>query len=338
MTDTVKKILIIKLSALGDVCLSLPHIDVLLEHHIDDEIWVLTGPAFMNFFINHPKLHVIDLDRNSSFGPKSRLARIFWVRKQRFDVIYDLQGNKTSRLLVQFSGGKKRIGIHAWNVFDVHPAEPYTMQTQQSVFDRLNDTLTAAGLPPAAAKCTLYPFPGDREKVAGWKDNSKLSDRRYVLMHAGCSPEWPSKQWPQEHFAELAGMIEEKGCRIVWVGGAEDSEINRNLAQITGVDATGEFSLLQLYLLAQDATFAVTNDSGPMHVMAIAGIPVYSFFGPTSWVRSQAAGQKERVLHREMACSPCFLKKCPSEKKHACLQLLTPADVFARITDDNHGL
>ena len=329
-----KKILIIKLSALGDVCLSLPHINVLLEHHVDDEIWVLTGPAYTDFFINHPKLNVIDLDRSSFFGLKSRLARIVWVRRQGFDVIYDLQGNKTSRLLVQFSGAKKRIGTQPWSVFDTHPAGLYTIRTQQSIFDRLNDTLAAAGLPRAGAHCTLYPFPGDREKVARWKDDN-LSGRRYVLMHAGCSPEWPSKQWPREYFAELAGMIEEKGCRIVWVGGREESEINRNLAQTTGLDATGEFSLLQLYLLAQDAAFAVTNDSGPMHVMAIAGIPVYSFFGPTSWVRSQAAGQKERVLHREMECSPCFLKNCPPEKKHACLKLLTPMDVFARITDDN---
>lgn len=330
-----KKVLIIKISALGDVCLALPHIEVILTHHQDDEVWIMTSPAFHDLFINHPRLKTVILDRADHFGLHGALARILWVRRQRFDAIYELQGNRTSRLLARFSGAATRVGTQPYGLFTQHPQEMYTIHTQQSIYDRLNDTLRAAGLPEAEPKATLYPFPGDSGRVQAWLDQNKLAGEKIALLHAGCSPEWPSKQWPLASFLALAQMIEQAGISCVWVGGQEDRGINSRLAASVGVDATGGFPLLQLYLLGGRAQFAVTNDSGPMHILALAGIPVFSFFGPTNWVRSHAAGQQERVLHNQTPCSPCFLKQCPLNKKHACLAGISPAEAFSRINAEN---
>lgn len=326
-----KKILIIKMSAIGDVFMALPHVDVILSHHSQDQVWIMTTPSFKDVFINHPGLRVVLLDRNKKFGTESAWARTLWVRKQQFDAIYDLQGNRTSRWLVRFSRAPRRVGTQPRSVYNFHPAFYYTKNALQNVFDRLNETLFSAGLSNAKAGCTIYASAIDIEKTGQWKEKNDLIDGHYALMHAGSSKDWPSKRWPKDYFFKLAILIETIGIRCVWVGGREDGEINSVLSQNVGIDSTDMFSIIQLYLLGKRAKFAVTNDSGPMHILSASGIPVYSFFGPTNWIRSHAPGQKSRVIKKDIECSPCFLGKCPAKKEHACLNRIDPEYVFAKI-------
>ncbi|MBW1960481.1 MAG: glycosyltransferase family 9 protein [Deltaproteobacteria bacterium] len=330
-----EKILIIKMSALGDVFMALPHVEVIVNHHRGEPIWILTSPAFESLFIHHPRVKTAVLDRCGWIGEKSTIRRLFWVRKHRFTCIYDLQGNRTSRLIVRFSGALKRVGTQPNEVYNFHPQKPYAVDTQQNVFDRLNETLAAAGLPCAVPGiCRMYPSMEDVDRVEEWKRENGIETGCYAVLHAGSSSQWPSKRWPQDCFARLAVLIEATGLRCVWVGGVADEKVNRYLARQVGIDATACFNLLQLYLLGRSALFAVTNDSGPMHVMAAAGIPVYSFFGPTNWIRSHAAGQKLRVFHRDVDCSPCFRGTCPDSKGHVCLDAIDPESVFSKIQQD----
>jgi ADP-heptose:LPS heptosyltransferase len=75
----------------------------------------------------------------------------------------------------------------------------------------------------------------------------------------------------------------------------------------------------------------LSNDSGPMHVLSLAGVPVYALFGPTDWRRSHALGQQDSVLCNPVECSPCHLPVCPPQRAHACLAGLAPGAVLARI-------
>lgn len=331
-----KKILVIKMSALGDVLMALPHVEAILSHHPDDAVWMLTGPSVKELFVNHPRLKVVALDRDRRFGGESRYGRLLWVRKQAFDAVYDLQGNRTSRLLVRFSKSPRRVGTQPESIYHFHPAGFYRRDTRQHVFDRLNETLAAAGLHPAEPRTVLYPSGKDVDRVGCWKSTQGLTDKTFAVMHAGSSSDWPSKRWPAEYFLELARRVEACGLRCVWIGGPADGEINSSLAGRVGMDATGRFSILQLYELGKAAAFAVTNDSGPMHILAASGLPVYGFFGPTDWVRSHAVGQSQRVLQNPVACSPCFLNRCPPAKGHACLRNITPEAVFHKLKSELH--
>jgi ADP-heptose:LPS heptosyltransferase len=75
-----------------------------------------------------------------------------------------------------------------------------------------------------------------------------------------------------------------------------ERELNRELAGRGGIDASGAFSIAELAELGRSARFAVTNDSGPMHVLAAARIPVFGLFGPSNWRRNHALGQAQRVI------------------------------------------
>lgn len=164
-----------------------------------------------------------------------------------------------------------------------------------------------------------------------WKRENNVRNGRFALMHAGSSRSWPSKRWPKEKFQELAARIQAAGIQCIWTGAADDRAVNTYLARHVGIDATERFSILQLYLLGKDALCAVTNDSGPMHIFAAAGIPVFSFFGPTSWIRSHAMGQASRVFIHHADCSPCFHGTCPPARQHICLDTIAPEDVFSTI-------
>lgn len=322
------------MSALGDVLMALPHVDSILAHHRDDDVWLLTGPSFRELFVNHPRLKVIALDRGRRIGAESIYGRVLWIRKQAFDGIYDLQGNRISRLLVRFSKSPRRVGTQPLRIYHFHPEDFYRKDTRQHVFDRLNETIAAAGLAPAEPRSVLYPAPGDITQVARWRTDQGLAVGSFALMHAGSSREWPSKRWPAEYFLTLARRLEASGRRCVWIGGDEDGEINSELGREIGIDATGRFSVLQLYELGKAAAFAVTNDSGPMHILAASGLPVYGFFGPTNWIRSHAVGQSQRVLTYPVDCGPCFLARCPPAKGHICLRRIGPEDVYRKIKSE----
>jgi len=325
------KILIIKLSALGDLFMALPHIEVILNHHRGREVWLMTDPAFKSIFCNDPRLRIVSLDRSRPFSAEGPWARSYWVYRNRFDVIYDLQGNRTSRRIVRFSAALTRVGTQPNSIYHFHPRSRHPQDAEQNAFERLNETLAAAGLPTAKAAERLHPSGRDQDAVSAWLAKNGLQEKRFVLMHAGSSRAWLSKRWPKKHFLKLATLFEAAEIRTVWIGAEDDREVNRSLSENIGIDATGSFSLMQLFLLGDRALFAVTNDSGPMHILAAAGIPVFSFFGPTSWIRSHAVGQRSRVLFNDVECSPCFFKTCIPGKDHQCLASIKPEAVFEKI-------
>jgi ADP-heptose:LPS heptosyltransferase len=211
---------------------------------------------------------------------------------------------------------------------------PLSTTGSAHAFDRLNDILVAGGIEAASPRLQLPVSTTAASRVTAWLQQHGLASKRLVLMHAGCSRHWPAKRWGETHFLTLATRLEERGFVVIWIGGEEERALNGRLAGHAGLDATAAFSFAGLLALASHAAFAVSNDSGPMHVLSAGSLPVYAFFGPTDWRRSHALGQAARVLVNPVPCSPCQLPVCPPEHQHVCLQGITPAVVLARLEAD----
>ena len=90
--------------------------------------------------------------------------------------------------------------------------------------------------------------------------------------------EQPAKRWPEAYFRLLAASLQDHGLQVVWIGSQDEQSLNERLAAHAGTDATAEFGLDGLLALAAQAVFAVSNDSGPMHVLAAAGKKDPGFF------------------------------------------------------------
>lgn len=321
-------VLVIKLGALGDVILSLPHITRIVESFPRSRVTLLTAPEYRELASVVPGLEVVAFPRKG-FIAMFQVMR--WLLGRRFRLVLDLQGSLRSRIMTLLTQAEQRIGRKAGISYTRVPAD---QDDSTHAFQRLNALLDVAGITPAAQEMPDIFRDQSSSAVSAWIEKHVPGDRKRVLMHAGSSRRWQSKRWEEAHFIDLACRLEECNFSVIWIGGQDEREVNQRLSKAVGVDASGAFSFTDLVGLGHHAVFAITNDSGPMHLLSLSGIPVYSFFGPTDWRRSHALGQQEHVLINPVPCSPCFLNVCPPERRHECLADISSDRVFARLQAD----
>jgi len=323
-----RHVLVIKLGALGDVILALPHLERILEAHAADRVVLLTAPPYVELLAAIPRLNVVAFPRRGAAAMRRVLS---WLLRQSFDVVYDLQGSNRSRIMTRLTRAARRVGERPGFAY-THAAQP--LAGPAHAVERLNALLASGGLAPAAALPHLPVPESAMRKIDAWLLQEGLQGLRLVLVHPGSGTRWPSKRWEERSFLELAKRLVERGLGVIWIGGVDETDRVRRLASGCGVNAAGLFTLSEIAGLGRHAIFAITNDSGPMHVLAAAGLPVYAFFGPTDWRRSHAPGQAGRVLTHPVDCSPCHLGVCPPQRGHACLSAVTPTQVMARLESD----
>ncbi len=320
------KVLVIKLGALGDVVMATALLKAIQSAHHLDQVQLLTSPTFVSLFDAWEGLGVTAFPRKGA-----TLKTLAWLRREKFDRIYDLQSSDRSALLCALSGAKERVGNHPRYPYTHHPADKYHGQCH--IFTRMNQLLASASIPAAEPQPCLPASEQDRTAVSEWLQQHCPGEEKPVLMHAGASPSWPSKRW--QGFQALAIHLQDRGIPVIWIGAGDDREINQALARVSGLNATDCFSIPQLAELGRRARAAVVNDSGPMHILSASAIPVFGFFGPTSWRRNHALAQEKRVLCAEVPCSPCSLGHCPPEKNHQCMQSITAEQVMKRLEQDD---
>ncbi|MGH8121041.1 MAG: glycosyltransferase family 9 protein [Gammaproteobacteria bacterium] len=314
------KILIIKLGALGDIVMSTSLVRQIQKHHAQDELWLLTAPAYVEIFSAWPGLHVSSFRRK---GVRPNFKAVAWMRNSGFARVYDLQSSDRSGLLCALSGIPERVGNHPRFPYHLHPVDKFTGQCH--IHERMLEVLRAAGIAAQYAPPELPITPADRNFVAAWLCENELEDRPFVIMHPGASPAHPEKCWPC--FPELACALNDYGYTIVWAGADNERNTIRQCASQVGIDACNIFSISMLAELGSHARFAVTNDSGPMHVLSCSGIPVYAFFGPTNWRRNHALGQAENII--------VPADSSPDKFRPAALGKITLAQVLQRLRERN---
>lgn len=316
------KVLIIKLGALGDVVMATPLIAAIQQAHPNDEVHLLTTAPFAPIFANWPGLQVTVQPRR---GLRNTLRTLRWVRQLRFKRIYDLQGNDRTAFVCALSGAAARIGNHPRFPYTHHPVGTWTGQCH--IFERMIEVLTAAGIGGVSDRPYLPLADRDRHAVTTWLAAHALTERDYVVLHAHASIARPEKRWP--YFEALGQRLSNHALVPIWIGGPDDADANQRLCKAAGgVDATAAFSLPALAELARHARFAVTNDSGPMHVLSAAAIPVFGLFGPSDWRRNHALGQRDRVI----ACVECVEEYRGSDTAE-CLDRISCEMVWERLQD-----
>ncbi len=287
------RVLIIKLGALGDVIMATSAIKQIQGHHQGDEIWLLTTPPFVVLFKNWEGLDVAAFPRQGVF---SILRSIRWICQQKFDILYDLQSNDRTSILSALSGIPKRIGNHPRYPYTIHPKDTYKGQCH--IYKRMLEVLESAGIPAKSCLPALPATEKEKQRVSSWINKNRLVDKSFIIVHAGGSKQHPEKRWP--YFEKLAKKLSHSNKTIVWIGGNDDLEINKHLASVAGINACNIFTFSELAELGRHAYFAITNDSGPMHILSCSGIPVYGLFGPTNWKRNHAICQENRVISAQI--------------------------------------
>lgn len=334
------KVLIVKLSALGDVVQSLPvamaiHAQI-PEAQVD---WLVEKPS-APLLMGHPALnrvlvsprHEITQGDGNIFTALTGFGRE--LRSVTYDAVLDLQGLMKSAMLVALCKAERKIGfkggkepLAAWPLTErLDPYDP-----DRHALERYLDLLEPLGLMrPAHPQFGLEPGAEAQAKVSELVGQGKRGEPLVVLHPVA---KWESKLWPLEHWVRLARDLAGLGMRLALSGSADDRSVTRAIAGAAGVeiiDLAGRMSLKELAALLGYADLLVSTDTGVMHLGAAMGCQVVAMFGPTAHWRTGPYGGSHRVVRLDMDCAPCFKRECD---KPRCLSDLNPELVLAQVQD-----
>jgi lipopolysaccharide heptosyltransferase I len=332
------KVLIVKLSALGDIIHSLPVAMAIRRQVPDASIdWIVEAPSydllhghkFLNRVLVSPR-HAL----SAAAGKKNFFLLTAFARELRsvfYDAVLDLQGLMKSSLFVFLSRGKMKIGFRGGkeplSVLPLNlPLPAYDIE--RHALERYLDLLQPLGL--RRPEQIEYGLETDMTLQALWRQRLQGAGP-LLVMHP--MAKWKSKLWPEKFWSWLAGRLLQKGVRVVFSGTKEDNAANSRIISRIGwkqegarlFNLSGLTSLQDLSAVLSSANLVISTDTGVMHLAAAVGAPLLGLFGPTSPKRTGPYGQLEHVITNQVECRPCFRRSCSYAK---CLRELKPETVL----------
>lgn len=325
------KVLIVKVSALGDVVHALPVLAYLKSADPDIQIDWLVEQSFSPFLDDHPLIDTlfrIDTRAWRKSGVKASLqgalSTIRSVRKNHYDCVLDLQGNAKSALFTLFSGAPLRFGFdrggvrESVNLLATNRKIPLG-ENDYHVTDR-SLAIARAAFPDGNEFLNAGPLPINRDaatQVAQKLREQNFTDEPLVVLHYGTT--WVTKHWPLVSWQALAiQLIDELAIRpvLTWGNEQELSAVqsiqeacnNRAIVWPRG-------SLKELTALLARADLVVGSDTGPIHIAAAVGTATVSIFRVTDPKRNAPRGTNHRHISTAMDCSACLRKSCELDEK-----------------------
>ena len=340
-------ILIVKLSAIGDVIHTLPSLAALRKLYPEAHITWVVEEAAAGLVNNHPLLDAVLISRRKSwikylgkgeFSRPLREMRAFLreLRKRPYDLVIDFHGLLKSALIVLLSGGKRKLGYDSMQELSgLFYNEKIPEDMNKHAVDRYLDFPRHLGAKIAKAQFILPSDNAAQTRIQSLLEKYHLENKKFIAVNPVAY--WETKLWNDEKFAGLADLIKTKLNMEVVFTGSEKRSIEKitTRMQEKAVNLAGETTLPELAYLYQKALLLVTTDSGPMHLAAAVGTPVVALFGPTDPQRTGPYGDGHVIIRADLPCSPCLLKKCPTTK---CMQDILPEQVMAAIKGKLEGL
>ena len=341
-------ILIVKLSAIGDVIHTLPASNALRKAYPEARITWLVEEAAYDLVKDHPALDRVLVSKRKRWlkelqsplflnAVKEIYGFIKELRDTHYDMILDFQALLKSGILIALSRGKRKIGFgkgleHMEHSYLFLNERLPAVSMEHHALSRGLMMLNAIGIATPQVEYKLAVSDHDHQKV----DNLL---RRYGLVNPGrfvvVNPvaKWESKLWSIRKFSQLADrIITEYDARVVFTGSLEDRQtIQQIKAGMTkpAINLAGETTLKMLAALYAKADVVISTDTGPMHLAVAMGTTVVALFGPTAFWRTGPYGSGHQIVTAGQACAPCFKRHCPTID---CMDLISVGQVFDAVS------
>ncbi len=309
-----RRILLVRLSALGDVVNTLPSLSALREAYPSVHLGFAVEDRCAGVVEGHPAVDSVHVYPRRRWDRMRRRPWLWldllaeaWtylrgIRGQDYDVVLDFQGNLKGALHSRFSGAGVRVGYARgyckegnW-LFSNRRAEPAT--PRQNRVEKFLGLLAPLGVFPRAIRYQLPEPASSRDRVAAWLRGEGLAPGAYAVLHPGTSEAGRLKRWPAERFAEVARGL--PGPSVVTWGPSERALAGEVVAASGGAARLGPetSSLTDLSELLRAARLFVGADSGPLHLASAAGTPSVALFGPKDPAVYAPWNPRSRVLYR----------------------------------------
>ncbi|SMC39018.1 glycosyltransferase family 9 protein [Sporomusa malonica] len=335
-----RNILVIKLSAIGDVIHALPVAAALKKCFPQAKItWVVEKAAY-DILTNNPYIDDLIVFEKAKFKTIGNLIQyapgfINDLRSRKFDLALDLQGLFKSTVIAYLSGAPTRLVYeNAREGSSLLSKRIIGNYAEGHIVDRYLDVVRALG-------CTVgkpvFPVVITEEEAARTSalmaHAGLMADIPYVVLALGAN--WPNKIWPAEKYAEICDHLQADGktAPVIVGGPGEIPLLERLLAntQIPPVSLVGKTTLKQLAHIIKHAQAFIGGDTGPMHLSAALGTPTIALMGPTDKIRNGPYGESHKVILVDKQCAGCWRRKCP--KGLDCLAGINADEVYVALMD-----
>lgn len=339
-------ILLIRLSAVGDVVRTLPALTCLRRSFPGAHIAWAVEESSHDILADQP-----DLDEILVF-PRRKLLRVLLhpdelasaraafssfarsLKEARFDLVIDFQGTFKSGMMAHMTGSARRVGLargQAREMSYIFYNERVELPTpKMNRVDRALALVAHVGAKTDNPVSGIPERPADAAYVEGFLDSLRDSGRASgppAVVFPGTSKVQAYKRYPAKHFARAADLLATStGVPIVVAWGPGEEEIAGDVVSSMRSPATLSPSLTlgQLTALIRRARVFIAGDTGPMHIAWTVGTPVVAIYGPTDPELNQPGGPYSTVAYEKVFCSPCRNRGCIAR---TCLDSLDPAKV-----------
>ena len=324
------RVLIVRMSALGDIVHALPVLSAIRRAHPEVEVDWLADRKYAG---------ILDFVRGLSqriIGRPGLSKAVAAMRGREYDVAIDLQGLLKSAAMARLSAAERVIGFEqdalregaaAWFYSETAPVrrEAHVIQKNFSVLPLLGIT------PPNTIE---FPFvaPGSSvaDEISGEVKARGL--RGFALINPGAA--WPNKRWAPDRFGEIARRIHDQhqlAAYVLW-GGDEAPLADEVVRSSQGAAVRAPKTTLgDLLALSSRAALMVSGDTGPLHIAAAMKTPIVGLYGPTWPQRNGPWDQRDIVVSRAADCE-CHHKRRCRRSGTMCINDISVEDVAAAVS------
>jgi len=307
-----KRILVVSMTNIGDVLLTCPVIDILLNDFPQAKMDVVVGPKAVTLFEDNPNFNIKVFNKQSSI--KEKCAWFLDLYLAHYDCVVDLRHTMLPFLLMPryatpvlfrkpFTGHKK----------DIHLNRLRELYDFDSILHQQVAVLTTKEDEEFFEKALV----------------SDLQGKKFVIIAPGAAD--GTKRWQPKGFATLADYLS-SFAKVVFVGDHKDVEIVgqiQGLMKMPSVSLAGRINLRQLAFVLKKSSGAVVHDSGVMHLASYFNVPLIALWGPTSLERYAPWGKQSVIVKRNEECVRCREPK--AKLTHTCMSFIEVNDVINAI-------
>lgn len=350
-----KKVLIVKLSSMGDLVQALPAVSDAARALPGIEFDWVVDESFAEVPQWHPAVNEVVISahrrwrKNFLKSVRTGELRRFGknLRSREYDLVIDAQSGLKSALVTWMARGAKcgadKQSVHEYGAHWAYSRHCALTPSQLAV-DRLRQLFS----------CALdYPLPDSTPDFAlksqTWPKIDDLPEQPYLVAVTNAS--WSNKCWPDSHWKDFLDMAVQGGYKVFLPWGSE-AEQNRalSLAAAAGIEVQvlPRLSLTELLGVLQNSAGAVCNDTGLAHMAAALDLPCVTLYGPTDPGLIGATGRYSRHLSvASFPCAPCYRRYCdwPGDEKLAaykgpeaqCLKSIGAAQVWQALVEQQEA-
>ncbi|MFC1624270.1 glycosyltransferase [Candidatus Omnitrophota bacterium] len=331
-----KRILVIKIGAIGDVTLSVPSLRAIRNNFPNAFISVLVGTEARGILKKCPYIdEVILYDREGEDkGIKGLLSIGAIIRTKAFDMSIDLQNNRASHIIGWLGAVPRRFGYNNRKFgFLINNRLKYLKMGAGPIEEQFR-ILKRAGIDTITSSKRLEVWPGKDDFL--YIDNILKNEwvrENQVLVGINIGSSWETKRWPLEYFAKLSDMLATNDVRTVVTASKKEVDLAGSFTKMTQgkvINLAGKTTIAQLAALIKRCKVYITGDSAPMHIASGMGTDFIALFGPTDPRMHFEPTEKGVVVKKETKCAPCYKPDC---KNIICMEKISVDEVFRMITE-----